>query len=154
MQGSREYPTRPIVGVGGVVIQHRRALLIRRARPPQQGQWSVPGGGLEVGETIADGIRREVQEETGIEVRVLEQIGVFERIVRDDSARVQYHYVLVDHLCEVTGGALRAGGDAADAVWASEEELEGYALTDTALRVIRKAFDAAKGDSRQAAQAK
>jgi len=153
MQESREYPSRPIVGIGGVVIHEGRVLLVRRARPPLQGQWSIPGGGLEVGETFADGIRREVREETGLEVRVLERAGVFERILRDAADCVQYHYVLIDHLCEVAGGNLRAGGDADDVAWASEEELGHYSLTDTALRVIRKSFATVNGRSRKNAQA-
>jgi len=144
MQESREYPLRPVVGVGGVVIQQGRALLVLRGRAPLQGQWSIPGGGLELGEAVIEGIRREVKEETGIDVRVRDQVGVFERILRDPSGRVQYHYVLIDHLCEVIGGTLRAGGDAADVAWASESELDQYALTDTAARVIRDAFRLAK----------
>jgi 8-oxo-dGTP diphosphatase len=140
---SREYPARPFIGVGGVVIDRGRALLVRRARPPLQGQWSVPGGGLEAGETIAAGIAREVREETGLEVRVLHQLGVFERILHDASGRTQYHYVLIDHLCEVTGGIMQAGGDAAEVAWASEDELSRYSLTDTALQVIRTAFKTA-----------
>ena len=140
MEESREYPGQPIVGVGGVLIHQGRALLIRRGRPPLKGQWSIPGGGLQVGETIAEGIRRELKEETGMEVEVLDRLGVFERVMRDPSGRVQYHYVLIDHLCELKGGTLRAGGDASDAMWVLEEELGKFSLTDTAERVIRSAF--------------
>ena len=146
MQESREYPTRPVVGVGGVVIREGRVLLVRRARPPLQGQWSIPGGGLEVGETITAGIQREVREETGLEVLVLQHIGIFERILHDDSGRTQYHYVLIDHLCEVAGGALRAGGDASEVAWASAAELSRFSLTDTSLEVIRLAFAALNAD--------
>jgi 8-oxo-dGTP diphosphatase len=144
MRSNREYPARPIVGVGGVTIQDGRVLLIRRAFAPLQGRWSIPGGGLDVGETIVEGVRRELQEETGIDVRVLDPIETFEQIQRDDSGRVQLHYVILDYLCEVIGGKVRAGGDATDAAWAGENNLAPYALTETATRVIRKAFAMAR----------
>jgi 8-oxo-dGTP diphosphatase len=147
MRENREYPMRPIVGVGGVTIRDGSVLLMRRARPPLQGEWSIPGGGLEVGEAIAEGVRREVEEETGIQVRVLDHIETFERIVRDDSGRVQYHYVILDYLCEAIGGELRAGGDATDVAWAEENDLPKYLLRDTATRVIVKAFAMARGRS-------
>ena len=126
---SREYPLRPVVGVGGVVIAEGKALLIRRGHPPLEGQWSIPGGTLEVGETIVEGIQRELAEETGIEVRVGVLIEVFERIFRDKDERVQYHFVILDYLCEMTGGKVRAGGDVVDVAWASESELLKFGLT-------------------------
>ncbi|MGH9574774.1 MAG: NUDIX hydrolase [Candidatus Acidiferrales bacterium] len=144
MRENREYPVRPIVGVGGVTIRDGSVLLMRRARAPLQGEWSIPGGGLEVGEAIAEGVGREVQEETGIQVRVLDHIETFERIIRDDSGRVQYHYVILDYLCEAIGGELRAGGDATDVAWVRESELPKYSLRDTATRVIVKAFAMAR----------
>jgi 8-oxo-dGTP diphosphatase len=137
---SREYPTRPVIGVGGAVIRDGRALLIRRGHAPLKGRWSIPGGTLEVGETIVEGIGRELAEETGIEVRVLDLIEVFERIFRDKNGKVQYHFVIVDYLCERTGGNLRAGGDVVDVAWAGEEELGRFALTEAATRVLKKAF--------------
>src|SRR5208282_362576 len=136
----REYPERPLVGVGGVVIQDGRALLIRRGGPPLQGEWSIPGGTLELGESIADGIRRELLEETGVEVRVGELIEVFDRIFPDVSGRIQYHFVIVDYLCEVVRGEARAGSDVTDIAWAREEELPRYSLSAAANRVIRRAF--------------
>jgi len=136
----REYPDAPVVGVGGVVIRDGRALLIRRGSPPLMGQWSIPGGTLHLGETIAEGIRRELKEETGVDVRVLELIEVFERIFRDAEDRIQYHFVIVDHLCEFLGGEARAASDVTDTAWAREDELADYSLTETATRVIRKAF--------------
>ena len=147
MKESREYPNRPIVGVGGVVIRDGRVLLIRRARPPLQGEWSIPGGGLDVGETIAEGVRRELIEETGIDVRVLEHIETFERIMLDEEGRVQYHYVILDYLCEAIGGELRAGGDVSDAAWVTEDEIKAYCLRETALRVVAKAFTMKTGGS-------
>jgi 8-oxo-dGTP diphosphatase len=149
MPSRREYPERPIVGVGGVVISEGRTLLIRRGHPPLEGEWSIPGGTLEIGETLREGVRRELSEETGCEVRVLDLVEVFERIFPDAGGRVQYHFVIMDYLCELVGGELRAGGDVIDVVWATESELEKYSLTPTATRVIRKAFEMAR-DSRGA----
>jgi 8-oxo-dGTP diphosphatase len=117
----REYPDRPVVGVGGVVIRDGRALLIRRGSPPLAGQWSIPGGTLELGETIAEGVRRELREETGLEVRVLDLIEVFDRIFPDGEGRPQYHFVILDYLCEAAAGTPRAGSDVTDVAWAGEE---------------------------------
>jgi 8-oxo-dGTP diphosphatase len=144
MKASREYPDRPIVGVGGVAIKDGRVLLIKRAFPPLQGEWSIPGGGLDVGETILQGIRRELLEETGVAVRVLDQIETFERIMYDDKERVQYHYVILDYYCEVESGEPRAGSDVTDAKWVAENDLAEYKLRETATRVIVKAFAMAK----------
>jgi 8-oxo-dGTP diphosphatase len=136
----REYPDRPVVGVGGVVIRDGRALLIRRGSPPLEGQWSIPGGTLELGETITEGVRRELREETGLEVHVLDLIEVFDRIFPDGEGRPQYHFVILDYLCESATGAPRAGSDVTDAAWAGEEELARFELTATASRILKKAF--------------
>jgi len=136
----REYPEAPVVGVGGVVIRGGRALLIRRGSAPLLGQWSIPGGTLELGETLQDGVRRELLEETGIEVRVLDLIEVFDRIFRDQGGKIQFHFVIVDYLCEWVRGEAVAGSDVKDCVWAGEEELAKYKLTEAATRVIRRAF--------------
>jgi 8-oxo-dGTP diphosphatase len=144
MRTSREYPERPIVGVGGVVIENGRVLLMKRAYAPLQGEWSIPGGGLDVGEKIEEGVRRELEEETGIEARIVAHIETFERIMRDDDGRVQFHYVILDYLCEATGGELRAGGDATDVAWAAEADLAHYRLSEAATRVILKAFAMAR----------
>ena len=141
---SREYPARPIVGVGGVTIKDGQVLLIRRAHPPLQGEWSIPGGGLDTGETIIEGVRRELFEETGINVRVLSQIETLERIVLDQAGKVQYHYVILDYLCEMIDGDLRAGGDVTDAAWVRELELGAYRLSESASRVVAKAFTMAR----------
>jgi 8-oxo-dGTP diphosphatase len=137
---NRDYPSRPIVGVGGIVISNESMLLVRRRRPPLEGSWSIPGGMLEVGETLHQGVVRELAEETGIEVRVLNLIEVFETVSRDDAGRVQYHFVILDYLCEKIGGETRAGSDATDLAWVAESELSKYALTPVALAVIQKAF--------------
>ncbi len=150
MADKREYPDRPVVGVGGVVICDGRAALIRRGSEPLKGEWSIPGGTLELGETLVEGIQRELREETGLEVRVLELIEVFERIFADSTdasdapRRPRYHFVIVDYLCEAIGGAPRPGGDVTDLAWAREEELDRFNLTPTATRILRKAFAMAR----------
>jgi 8-oxo-dGTP diphosphatase len=142
-RNSREYPERPIVGVGGVVIENDRAVLIRRGGEPLQGQWSIPGGTLELGESLEQGVVRELREETGLEVRVVDFLEVFDRIFIDPDSKngsPRFHFVIVDYVCERVAGELRAGGDAADVALAAEDELERYQLTETATRVVRKAF--------------
>lgn len=148
-----------MVGVGGVVIDGGRALLVRRGSTPLLGEWSIPGGLLNVGETLAEGLARELAEETGLEVNVVELIEVFERIFpappgKDgspgDPARPQYHFVILDYLCEPRGGTLAAGSDAAELAWAREDELGQYDLTAAVTRVLRKAF--AMGRERTAAR--
>jgi 8-oxo-dGTP diphosphatase len=141
----REYPEGPIVGVGGVVIHNERALLIRRGSTPLEGEWSIPGGILEIGETILDGVKRELLEETAIEVKVLDLIEVFERVTRDEAGKLKYHFVILDYLCEAVRGEAQAGSDVTDVAWARETELSEYSLTPTATRVIKKAFEIARG---------
>lgn len=143
MADSREYPERPVVGVGGVVIENGRALLIRRGGEPLKGQWSIPGGTLETGETLEEGTRREMEEETGLRVRIVELIEVFERIFREPdepSVRPRYHFVIMDYLCERISGEARAGGDVTDVAWVAESDLGAYDLTPTATRILKKAF--------------
>jgi 8-oxo-dGTP diphosphatase len=147
MTFSREYPDRPVVGIGGVIIDQGRALLIRRGNEPLLGEWSIPGGTLEVGESLPEGVARELLEETGIEVRVLELIEVFDRIYLEDGStgagvrrRPRFHFVIVDYLCERLSGDPRAGSDVTDVAFAREEELARFHLTETATRVLKKAF--------------
>lgn len=147
MASSREYPERPVVGVGGVIIENGRALLIRRGSEPLRGEWSIPGGTLEVGETLPEGVARELLEETGIEVRVLELIEVFDRIFPDENLQAfrrkrspRFHFVIVDYLCERVGGEAVAGSDVTDVAYATEDELQKFKLTETATRVLKKAF--------------
>lgn len=144
---AREYPDRPVVGIGGVVIEDGRALLIRRGAEPLRGHWSIPGGTLEIGESLQAGVARELLEETGLEVRVLDVIEVFDRIFpAEDSGPgsaprgPRFHYVIVDYLCERISGVSRAGSDVTDVVFAREDELPKFHLTETATRVLRKAF--------------
>jgi len=135
----REYPDRPIVGVGAVIIDRGRVLLVKRGSPPMLGQWTIPGGVVELGETLRSAAEREAQEETGLTVQVGEVIEVIDRILPGDDGRTQFHYVLVDFLCSVVQGEARAGSDAADVAWAAENELEKFKLEKKALEVIRKA---------------
>jgi ADP-ribose pyrophosphatase YjhB (NUDIX family) len=135
----REYPKQPLVGVGGVVIDRDRVLLIRRGCEPLKGEWSLPGGLLELGEELTAGVRRELLEETGLEVEPLEIILPFDRIVREGS-RVKYHYVIVDYLCRRKRGRLRPASDVVDARWVRRKDLPQYHLTDMATAVILQAF--------------
>ena len=147
MASSREYPERPVVGVGGVIIDQGHTVLIRRGSEPLLGKWSIPGGTLEVGETLEQGVARELLEETGIKVRVLELIEVFDRIFLEDAPAgapgkngPRFHYVIADYLCERLAGEPRAGSDVTDVAFAREEELVGFHLTETATRILKKAF--------------
>ncbi|MGH9568373.1 MAG: NUDIX hydrolase [Candidatus Angelobacter sp.] len=134
----REHPDRPIVGVGAVIVKDRHVLLVRRGMPPHQGRWSLPGGAVELGETLRAAAIREALEETGLLVEPGEMLEVVDRIVPGPDGQTQYHYVLIDFCCCVTGGELRAGDDAAEVVWASESELDSYALEGAVLHVISK----------------
>ena len=144
---AKEYPEGPVVGVGGVVIDDGRALLIRRGSEPLRGQWSIPGGTLELGESLQEGVARELLEETGLEVRVLDLIEVFDRIFVEPALggggtteRPKYHYVIVDYLCERISGEAIAASDVTDVVYAREDELEQFRLNSTATRVLQRAF--------------
>lgn len=140
MTDFREYPERPVVGVGGVVIANGRVVLIRRGNEPRKGEWSIPGGRLEVGETLTEGVRRELREETGLDVEVAELIEAFERIYRDPDGRVRYHYVILDYLCRASSVLPAAGGDALEVAVVGEADLGRYGLSGMVLRVVRKAF--------------
>ncbi len=134
----REYPDNPLIGVGAVIIQDDRVLLIRRGQAPLLGEWSLPGGVLECGETLREATIREAREETGLIVETGELLGVYERVIRDDDRRVRYHYVLIDFLCRPLSDDLRAGSDAADVCWFRREELEALALWGDTRDVITK----------------
>ncbi len=141
----RAYPDRPIAGVGAVVITAEgRVVLVRRARAPLAGHWSLPGGAVEVGETLEQAVVREVREETGLDVDVGPVVEVLDRIFRDDDGRVRHHYVLVDYLCRPRGGDLEAGTDASDVALADPASLDGYALRPETRAVIARALAIAR----------
>jgi ADP-ribose pyrophosphatase YjhB (NUDIX family) len=139
----REYPDRPIVGVGAVIVDQARVLLVKRGSPPLLGEWSLPGGVVELGETLRGAAEREAREETGLLVKAGEVLEVLDRIVPDKDGAPQYHYVLIDFLCAARGGTLHAGSDAGDVCWVRESELGKFKLEQPAIEVIRKAFLAA-----------
>ena len=135
----RSYPERPIVGVGAVVLDDDgRVLLVRRANEPLKGEWSLPGGAVDVGETLENGIRREVREETGIEIDVGPIVDVLDRIRHDAGGRVQFHYVLIDFLCRSRGGVLQSATDADEAAWVDCGELRRYGVASATITVIEK----------------
>lgn len=136
----RRYPKRPILGIGALIFKGKRILLAQRGKQPLLGWWSLPGGVLETGESLVNGIRREVREETGLEVKPLEIATVFERIIPDGEGRAEYHYVLIDYVCRVVGGTAAPASDVSALAWVREEELERYQLTEGTLPVIREAF--------------
>jgi ADP-ribose pyrophosphatase YjhB (NUDIX family) len=138
-EGGRAYPVRPFVGVGAVVVQEGQVLLVRRGHEPLQGAWSLPGGVVEAGETLQAALVREILEETGLEVQVGPIVDVLDRITRDAEGRVEYHYVLIDYLCHVAGGSLRAGSDAAAAQFVDPAELDAYDVSGTTRAVIMRA---------------
>ncbi|MFZ3339957.1 MAG: NUDIX hydrolase [Terriglobales bacterium] len=138
---NREYPEKPLVGVGAVIVRDNRVLLIRRGQAPLLGEWSLPGGVLECGETLREATIREAREETGLAVEVREMLGVYERIIRGKDARVRYHYVLIDFLCHPVAGELKAASDAAEAGWFTHEELPALNLAYDASDVVRKGLE-------------
>jgi mutator protein MutT len=139
----REYPDAPLVGVGAIIIDGNRVVLVKRGRAPLMGKWSIPGGVLEVGETLRKAVVREVTEETGLAVDPGELLGVFERVVPDEQGRMKYHYVLIDFLCRTVTGELAAGDDADEVRWFQREELAGLDLATETEAVILKGFEKA-----------
>jgi len=140
----REFPEVPLVGVGAIIIENSRVVLIRRAHPPLQAEWSIPGGVLEVGELVREAAIREAREETGLTVEPGELLGVYDRVLRDADKRVQYHYVLIDFLCRKVAGDIAAASDAAEVRWFTREELPALNLAGDTLDVIAKGFAKAK----------
>jgi 8-oxo-dGTP diphosphatase len=137
---NREYPDRPFIGVGALIIEDGRVLLVKRGHAPRAGEWSIPGGVLELGETVRECVVREALEETGLTVEALELLGVFDRIVRDLDERTLYHYVLIDFFCRPIVGEARSGGDADEVRWFTRNEVSNLPLAEDTAEVIRMAF--------------
>ncbi|MGD0930790.1 MAG: NUDIX hydrolase [Candidatus Korobacteraceae bacterium] len=137
----RDYPEHPIIGVGAVIIEGSRVLLVRRDTEPLRGEWSVPGGMLELGEKLRDGVRREALEETGVTVEPGEVLDVFDSIFTDGLGKTQYHYVLVDYLCRPISGEAQAGSDVSDVRWVSLEALPAMGLRESIEQVVRKGLE-------------
>ena len=140
----RRYPDRPYVGIGGIIVHEGRVVLVKRRFEPLAGQWSIPGGAVETGETLEACLIREMTEETGFVVEVGPVVEVLDRITHDEQGRVLYRFVLIDYLCWPVGGELRAGSDVAEAVLAERSELAHYELTEKALSVIERALEMAR----------
>ena len=137
---SRRYPQYPLLGVGALIFNGDAILLVERAGEPLKGYWSLPGGLLETGEMIEDAVRREVREETGLEVEPVYRFDIFERIMRDDRGRAEYHYVLVDYVCKVTGGEARPADDVSRVKWVPRAKLRDYKITAGTLEAVERAY--------------
>ena len=133
---AREYPSQPVVGVGAVIVRDRRALIVRRAHEPRKGEWSLPGGMLHLGESLSDAARREVREETGLDVELGPIIETFDRIHRDEAGRIRYHFVIVDFVCWSRSGEAVAGSDAEAVAWVTADEIDRYGVNAHARAVI------------------
>ena len=137
----RRYPRWPLVGVGALIFDGGRILMAQRGKEPLKGWWSLPGGALETGELLADAVRREVREETGLEIEPVRVFEIFERILRDSAGAPEYHYVLIDYVCRPTGGVLRPGDDVCRVEWMERAALAGLQITEGTLGVIERAFE-------------
>jgi ADP-ribose pyrophosphatase YjhB (NUDIX family) len=136
----REYPDFPLVGVGAIIIAHGRVLLVKRGHPPLAGEWSIPGGVLEVGETLREAAIREAREETCLTVETADLLGVYDRVLRDDDGRPLYHYVLIDFLCHCLEGNAQAADDADEVRWFTPAEVAKLGLAEDTAEVIRQGF--------------
>ena len=140
MKEDRRYPKHPLVGVGALIYQRDRILMAERGGEPLKGWWSIPGGLVESGESLDEAVRREVREETGLQVKPLGVLKIFERIIRDAQGAPEYHYVLIDYVCRITSGTLRAGDDVSRAEWVRRRDLKDLRITEGTLAVIEKGF--------------
>jgi|SRR5579862_2571352 len=138
---NREYPDRPFIGVGAIIVEDGRVLLVKRGHPPLAGEWSIPGGVLEVGETLREAAIREALEETGLTVEPTTLLGVYDRILRDADGRTLYHYVLIDFRCRRLAGEALASGDAAEVRWFRQDEISGLSLAEDTAEVINLGFE-------------
>ena len=135
---AREYPAHPVVGVGAVVVRDGQALIIKRAHEPRKGEWSLPGGLLELGESLQDAVRREIKEETSLDIAVGPVIETFDRVHRDEDGKVRYHFVIVDFVCWLEAGEAAPGSDAEAVAWVTAESIDDYAVNVHAKAVIER----------------
>lgn len=142
----REYPIAPIVAVGVIILEGDRIVLIRRDKQPSKGLWTFPGGAVELGEPLQDAARREAWEETGLQVEIGDVATVIDPIVRDETGRIRYHYVIVDYMARPTGGTLQPGTDVSDACWASLSDLDGLDMTEKAGQLARELLSGLQRD--------
>jgi 8-oxo-dGTP diphosphatase len=139
----RRYPEHPLLGIGAIIFEDQdRILMVERAGNPLKGYWSLPGGLVETGETLETAVKREILEETGLQVEPQQMFELFERIMRDAQGQAEYHYVLLDYLCKVVGGTLQAGDDVSRAEWVRREDLPSLLITEGTLDVIERAYSA------------
>jgi ADP-ribose pyrophosphatase YjhB (NUDIX family) len=138
---AREYPEHPVVGVGAVIVRDGRALIVKRAHEPRNGEWSLPGGLLELGESLQDAVRREIKEETTLDVTIGPIIETFDRVHHDDQGRIRYHFVIIDFVCWAEGGEAVPGSDADGVAWVSANEIDDYAVNAHAKAVIEKGLE-------------
>ena len=138
---AREYPDHPVVGVGAVVVRDAKALIIKRAHEPRKGEWSLPGGLLELGESLQDAVRREIKEETSLDIEVGPVIETFDRVHRDEQGKIRYHFVIVDYVCWPAGGEAVPGSDAEDVAWVTAEQIDDYQVNAHAKAVILRGLN-------------
>jgi ADP-ribose pyrophosphatase YjhB (NUDIX family) len=138
---AREYPEHPVVGVGAVVVRDGKALIVKRAHEPRKGEWSLPGGLLELGESLQDAVRREIKEETSLDIEVGPLIETFDRVHRDDHGKIRYHFVIVDYVCWPNGGEAVPGSDAEGVAWVSAGEIDDYKVNAHAKAVILRGLN-------------
>ena len=137
-----------MLGVGALIFDGARILLVERGREPLKGWWSLPGGGVETGEYLIDAVVREVREETGLIVKPVKVFEIFERLMPDSEGRTEYHYVLIDYICRITGGMPQAGDDVSALMWTTQQELPSFRLTEGTLEVIERAYKAHENHER------
>jgi len=138
---AREYPAHPVVGVGAVVVRDGKALVVKRAHEPRKGEWSLPGGLLELGESLQDAARREIKEETSLDIEVGPVIETFDRVHRDDQGKIRYHFVIVDFVCWANGGEAVPGSDAEGVAWVTADEIDDYKINAHAKAVILRGLN-------------
>lgn len=134
----REYPKHPLVGVGAVIINNDSVLLVKRKHEPGKDLWSIPGGLVELGETVQEAVKREVKEETGLDVEVVKLIDVVDNIIKDEQNRIKFHYILIDFLVSIIGGECKPTSDASEIKWFKNHELTNYKVTNTAMKLLKK----------------